>query len=146
MIVPLVPVLEMLDDSLVEAGYDLGGKSSQWFPERIHTPFITRFNRAPGSAFGFVLLAAPSLAGWMGLKLGGQSCPVHSEHVRSLCKPLLPSAPDRLLPRAAGAGAADVQRAIAAARRAFDEGPWRDSGTRERARWLHRIAEAIAAD
>src|SRR6218665_55693 len=113
MIGPLVPVLEMLDDSLVEAGYDLGGKSSQWFTERIHTPFITRFNRAPGSAlrfltlpppsprfngapgsaFGFVLLAAPSLAVWMGLKLGGQSCPVHSEHVQSLCKPLLPSPP-----------------------------------------------------
>ncbi|WP_265659440.1 ABC transporter permease [Verminephrobacter eiseniae] len=93
MIVPLVSVLEMLDDSLVEAGYDLGGNSSQWFTERIHTPFITRFNRAPGSAFGFVLLAAPSLAVWMGLKLGGQSCPVHSEHVRSLCKPLLPSPP-----------------------------------------------------
>src|SRR6218665_2798134 len=93
MIVPLVPVLEMLDDSLVEAGYDLGGKSSQWFTERIHTPFITRFNRAPGSAFGFVLLAAPSLVVWAGLNLGGQSCPVHSEHVRSLCKPLLPSPP-----------------------------------------------------
>ncbi|WP_265302054.1 hypothetical protein [Verminephrobacter eiseniae] len=41
MIVPLVPVLETLDDSLVEAGYDPGGKSSQWFTERIHTPFIT---------------------------------------------------------------------------------------------------------
>src|SRR6218665_2207855 len=93
MIVPLVPVLEMLDDSLVEAGYDLGGKSSQWFPARIHTPFITRCSGARGSALGFVLLAAPSLAVWMGLKLGGQSCPVHAEHVRSLCKPLLPSPP-----------------------------------------------------
>src|SRR6218665_759230 len=93
MIVPLVWLLEMLDDSLVEAGYDLGGNSSQWFTERIHTPFITRFNRAPGSAFAFVLLAPPSLAVWMGLNLGGQSCPVHSEHVRSPCKPLLPSPP-----------------------------------------------------
>src|SRR6218665_3079368 len=93
MIVALGSVLAMLDDSLVEAGYDLGGNSSQWFTERTDTPSIPRFNRAPVWDFGFVLLAAPSLAVWMGLKLGGQSCPVHSEHVRSLCKPRLPSPP-----------------------------------------------------
>src|SRR6218665_1492809 len=93
MIVPLVSRLEMLDDSLAEAGYDQGSTSSQCCTERIHPPFITRLNREPGSAFGFVPLAAPSLAVWMGLKIGGQSCPVYSEHVRSLCKPLLPSPP-----------------------------------------------------
>src|SRR6218665_3941738 len=93
MIVPLVSVLEMLDDSLVEAGYDLGGNSSQWFTERIHTPFITRFNRAPGSALGFVLLAAPSLVVGAGLNRVVQSLPVHPDSVRSLCKPPLPAPP-----------------------------------------------------
>ena len=41
------------------------------------------------------------------------------------------------------AGADDMQRAIAAARRAFDEGPWPRSTRHERARALLRIADAL---
>ncbi|MBY4707743.1 aldehyde dehydrogenase family protein [Ralstonia insidiosa] len=53
---------------------------------------------------------------------------------------------ENVLTQAADASVADAQRAIAAARRAFDEGPWRNTGTRERARLLNRIADAIDAD
>lgn len=37
----------------------------------------------------------------------------------------------------------DMQRAIAAARRAFDEGPWRSTTPRERVRILEALAEAL---
>jgi acyl-CoA reductase-like NAD-dependent aldehyde dehydrogenase len=38
---------------------------------------------------------------------------------------------------------ADMQRAIAAARRAFDDGPWPRSSREDRARVLHRIADGL---
>lgn len=41
------------------------------------------------------------------------------------------------------AGAADVQAAVGAARRAFDEGPWPRMDALERGRYLYRLAEAI---
>jgi len=41
------------------------------------------------------------------------------------------------------AGADDVDRAVAAARRAFESGEWRDMSRKERARRLHRIAALI---
>jgi acyl-CoA reductase-like NAD-dependent aldehyde dehydrogenase len=41
------------------------------------------------------------------------------------------------------AGRSDMQRAIAAARRAFDEGPWPRTKPRERARTLEAIADAL---
>jgi acyl-CoA reductase-like NAD-dependent aldehyde dehydrogenase len=41
------------------------------------------------------------------------------------------------------AAVADVERAVAAARRAFDEGPWPRTPVAERAAVLHRIAEGI---
>src|ERR1700761_8233425 len=43
------------------------------------------------------------------------------------------------------AGAADVGRAVSAARRAFDEGPWRRMTAVERARLMRRLADVIAA-
>lgn len=43
----------------------------------------------------------------------------------------------------ASASAEDVDRAVTAARRAFDEGTWPRLSGRERARYLRRIAEAI---
>jgi 5-carboxymethyl-2-hydroxymuconic-semialdehyde dehydrogenase len=46
---------------------------------------------------------------------------------------------------AAAGGPADVDRAVAAARRAFAEGPWPRLVARERARVLNRIADAVAA-
>ncbi|ABM57692.1 aldehyde dehydrogenase family protein [Verminephrobacter eiseniae] len=86
--------------------------------------------------------ASPPIAPRLDLYIAGQWVQPEGGRYRDIVDP----ATERLLTQAAEAGAADVQQAIAAARRAFDEGPWRDSGTRERARWLHRIAEAIAAD
>ena len=44
------------------------------------------------------------------------------------------------------AGVEDLDRAVAAARRAFDEGPWPTMPGVERARILNRVAEAIRAD
>ena len=49
----------------------------------------------------------------------------------------LASAPD--------ASREDMQRAIRAARRAFDEGPWRDTEPRDRSRILERIADRLEA-
>src|SRR5262245_54547506 len=45
--------------------------------------------------------------------------------------------------KAPDASVADVERAIAAARRAFDEGPWPRSTPRERARAIDRIADGV---
>lgn len=45
--------------------------------------------------------------------------------------------------RAAAGKAADVDRAVAAARRAFDEGPWPRLLPRERSRVLHRVADIV---
>ncbi|MDQ6715755.1 MAG: aldehyde dehydrogenase family protein, partial [Actinomycetota bacterium] len=41
------------------------------------------------------------------------------------------------------AGPADVDRAVAAAKRAFEEGPWARMLPRERARVMHRIADIV---
>ncbi|MCW2500580.1 MAG: aldehyde dehydrogenase [Frankiales bacterium] len=43
-------------------------------------------------------------------------------------------------------GAADAQRAVAAARAAFDDGPWPRMGFAERGRLLHRLADLIEAN
>ncbi len=101
MVIPLVNSLESLDDSLIEAAYDLGGnaapgiaagcivvfmlclgnyltptllggKNSLWFTEQIYTQFITRFNWNQGAAFGFLLLFLSTALVWAGLKLTGQ--------------------------------------------------------------------------
>jgi betaine-aldehyde dehydrogenase len=45
--------------------------------------------------------------------------------------------------RVPDAGAVDVARAVAAARAAFDEGPWKDSTAQDRGRVLFRLAEAV---
>lgn len=51
-----------------------------------------------------------------------------------------------LVATVAEAGAADTVRAIAAARAAFDTGPWRDTTERERGDLLFRVATAIERD
>jgi betaine-aldehyde dehydrogenase len=43
------------------------------------------------------------------------------------------------------ASPADVERAVAAARRAFDEGPWRETTAQDRGRVLFKLAEAVRA-
>ncbi|WP_413993586.1 aldehyde dehydrogenase family protein [Labrys okinawensis] len=45
----------------------------------------------------------------------------------------------------AEAGAADLDRALAAARKAFDHGPWPDMTGAERSRLLHKVADLVEA-
>jgi aldehyde dehydrogenase (NAD+) len=52
-------------------------------------------------------------------------------------------ATEEIIGRAANASRADMERAIGAARRAFDEGPWSRATRRDRARVLHRIADGL---
>jgi len=56
---------------------------------------------------------------------------------------ILNPADQSLLAEVPEADAADVAQAVAAARRAFDEGPWPGLAGRERGAVLHRIADAI---
>jgi len=53
---------------------------------------------------------------------------------------------DVVVGRYPSAGVADLDRAVAAARRAFDEGPWPTMPGVERARVLGRVADAIRAE
>ena len=50
---------------------------------------------------------------------------------------------DEVYVRAAAGKAADVDRAVAAARTAFTDGPWPRMLPRERSRVLHRIADIV---
>lgn len=52
-------------------------------------------------------------------------------------------ATEEIIGQAADAGVADLERAVAAARRAFDDGPWPRSTRDERARALRRIADGL---
>jgi len=56
---------------------------------------------------------------------------------------VLNPANNRALAEVAAAGAADVDRAVTAARRAFEEGPWPRMKTAERARRLRALGEAL---
>jgi acyl-CoA reductase-like NAD-dependent aldehyde dehydrogenase len=76
-----------------------------------------------------------------GLFIGGESTEPASGEVRELREP----ATGEPLARAAIAGEADVDRAVAAARRALD-GDWGKTPATERARLLHALADAIVAD
>src|SRR6202011_4181941 len=48
-----------------------------------------------------------------------------------------------VLSRVPDAGAADVDRAAAAARAAFDDGPWKTATAQDRGRTLFRLAEIV---
>ena len=52
----------------------------------------------------------------------------------------------RAICQVARCGAADVQAAVASARKSFEDGPWRRLEPRERKRILRRFAEGIRAD
>jgi aldehyde dehydrogenase (NAD+) len=67
---------------------------------------------------------------WTDACEGGQS----SVHEPALDEPMA---------QIASANIADVDRAVQAARRAFDHGPWPHTAPKERARILHAIADAI---
>ncbi len=50
-----------------------------------------------------------------------------------------------VIARVPAAGADDVDRAVAAARAAFDAGPWKDATAQERGRVLFKLAESVRA-
>lgn len=56
---------------------------------------------------------------------------------------VLNPATNRVLTDVAEAGVEDVHRAVAAARKAFDEGPWPKMKTAERAKMIRRVAELL---
>jgi acyl-CoA reductase-like NAD-dependent aldehyde dehydrogenase len=76
-----------------------------------------------------------------GLFIDGESAEAASGESRDVLEP----ATGELLGRAAMAGEADVDRAVAAARAALD-GPWGKTPPNERSRLLHALADAIAAN
>src|SRR5260221_4189937 len=76
-----------------------------------------------------------------GLFIGGQWMAPVGGAARML---MSPGSGERFI-TVAGAGAADVDLAVAAARRAFDEGPWPRLSHRERAEKLSAISREITA-
>jgi acyl-CoA reductase-like NAD-dependent aldehyde dehydrogenase len=57
--------------------------------------------------------------------------------------PLVSPNTESVFAHVASAGAADVERAVAAARTAFDDGPWPRLTPQERADWLRRLSAAL---
>jgi acyl-CoA reductase-like NAD-dependent aldehyde dehydrogenase len=76
-----------------------------------------------------------------GLFIGGEFVEPASGEIRELREP----ATGEALARAAMAGEADIDRAVAAARAALD-GPWGKTPGTERSRLLHALADAITAN
>jgi acyl-CoA reductase-like NAD-dependent aldehyde dehydrogenase len=74
--------------------------------------------------------------------IGGEWVDARSEETFESVDPFT-GRPWAVLPRA---GARDVDAAVAAARAAFDDGPWRRMTGVERARLMRRLAELIAAN
>ena len=74
-----------------------------------------------------------------GLLIGGEEVPAASgEHLD-----VLDPARGRVIARVAAADRTDVDRAVAAARTAFDSGEWSQAPVAQRARVLHRFADRI---
>ncbi len=61
-------------------------------------------------------------------------------------RPVVCPIDEAVIAQAAEATREDARLAIAAARQAFDHGPWRNTSIRERARLLNRIAELVDKD
>src|SRR6202521_523931 len=60
--------------------------------------------------------------------------------------PVYDPSTEEVIAQVPDAGADDVNRAVAAAKAAFEEGPWSTSTAQERGRVLFRLAEKIRAD
>ena len=75
------------------------------------------------------------------LLIDGRAVPAASGETFETLNP----ATNRPVGRVAKAGRADVDLAVAAARRAFDDGPWHRFTPLERSRALHRVADIIRA-
>jgi betaine-aldehyde dehydrogenase len=81
-------------------------------------------------------------SGDVALSLGGTFAPSSDSATRELVDP----ATGEAFASVAEATAADAQRAIAIARKAFDDGPWPETPALERARLLHKLADALDAN
>src|SRR5688572_5408849 len=84
-------------------------------------------------------VAAPTQITDYGLLIGGTSVPAASGETFDTVSPTT----NQPVGRMAKAGLVDIDRAVAAAREAFDEGPWPDMTPLERSRILHRIAAIL---
>jgi betaine-aldehyde dehydrogenase len=73
--------------------------------------------------------------------VNGEWVAARSDKARKIVNP----ADQSVLAEVSDASAEDVCTAVAAARRAFDEGPWTKLAGRERGSMLYRVAEAIRA-
>jgi acyl-CoA reductase-like NAD-dependent aldehyde dehydrogenase len=73
------------------------------------------------------------------LYINGAWCDAQDERSIEVTEP----ATGQRLARIASAGQSDVDRAVAAARAAFDAGPWPHTPPHERARTLHQIADLV---
>jgi betaine-aldehyde dehydrogenase len=71
--------------------------------------------------------------------IDGQCTDPHGADVIDVIDP----ATQEIIARVAGGDAADVDAAVAAARRAFDDGPWRNTTAQERGRILFRLAQIV---
>lgn len=74
--------------------------------------------------------------------IDGAWCAASSGDVREIINP----ANAEVIATVPEAGREDTQRAIMAARRAFDEGPWRETLSHERAKLLLKVADLIDRD
>ncbi|MBV8197953.1 MAG: aldehyde dehydrogenase family protein [Candidatus Eremiobacteraeota bacterium] len=88
-----------------------------------------------------VLRKLPRIDGTVPMYIGGEWTPAADGATRDLINP----SNGKVIAKIADAGAADAERAIDAARTAFDEGPWRGTSAAERAALLFRVADAIDA-
>jgi acyl-CoA reductase-like NAD-dependent aldehyde dehydrogenase len=75
------------------------------------------------------------------LLIGGELVPAADGRTFETVDP----ATGRAIARVAHAGPADVDRAVTAARAAFEQGPWRSIAAADRARLIHRLADQIDA-
>ncbi len=71
--------------------------------------------------------------------IGGQWTPAASGKTFDTINP----ATEEVIAQVAEGDAADVDRAVAAARKAFESGPWRKMDARDRGRLIYRLADAI---
>jgi phenylacetaldehyde dehydrogenase len=74
--------------------------------------------------------------------IGGRWVPAGSGQLLDVFDPSTAS----VLARVAAGGAADIDAAVKAARRAFSSSPWAKLRAAERARLLYRLAEVVEAN
>src|SRR2546422_10331407 len=79
------------------------------------------------------------LAGPHHLRIGAERVPSRNGRTFETVDP----ATGEAIAEVAYAGPEDVDRAVAAARSAFDEGPWRKAPAAERARLINALAELV---